>query len=150
MTPTDNRTVTPKMIEAGIEVVDQGHATRAEFVEELYTAMHEARPEPSPLPDGLVERLHSAIKHGDQDHRDWLLEAIGAFFVGQPIPEPRGKGNKEAEITRLQADNADLRALLETGREYAIEAANDCGAKDEMFDQIMRDIGRMDAALQRG
>ena len=35
-------------------------------------------------------RLYEAIKHGDDDHKDWLKEAIEAFIMGWPIPEPRG------------------------------------------------------------
>jgi len=42
------------------------------------------------------------IKHGDADHQAWLKEAIDAHFAGQPVPEPRGKGRKEAERDALR------------------------------------------------
>jgi len=37
-----------------------------------------------------VDTLFDAIKHGDQDHQDWLKEAIECHFSGRPIPPPRG------------------------------------------------------------
>jgi len=39
-----------------------------------------------------VERFAKAILHGNDDHRDWLLEAASAFNAGIPLPAPRGKG----------------------------------------------------------
>lgn len=36
--------------------------------------------------------LWEFLAHGDADHREWLWEAINAFFDGDPRPEPRGKG----------------------------------------------------------
>jgi NTP pyrophosphatase (non-canonical NTP hydrolase) len=57
----------------------------------------------------LVERLHIAIAHGDEEHRAWLKEAIEAHFAGKPVPEPRGQGTKEATITRLTAERDALR-----------------------------------------
>jgi hypothetical protein len=53
--------------------------------------------------EGLVERLFLALKHGDQDHQDWLREAITAFYADQPVPAPRGSGNKERRIATLEA-----------------------------------------------
>lgn len=61
----------------------------------------------------LVEKLHAATAHGDQEHRDWLLAAYKAFFAGKPVPAPRGSGRKE-KLIREQADRiATLRGLLE-------------------------------------
>lgn len=51
-----------------------------------------------------VGRLFAALKHGDQDHQDWLREAIKAHFAGKPVPAPRGQGNKEKRIAELEAD----------------------------------------------
>lgn len=45
---------------------------------------------------GRVGTLFDAIKHGDEDHRAWLKEAIAAHFAGQPVPPARGRGRKEA------------------------------------------------------
>jgi hypothetical protein len=57
----------------------------------------------------LVERLWSATKHGDEDHHTWLRDAYTAFFAGEPVPAPRGRGNKEARIAELEAQVAALR-----------------------------------------
>ncbi len=53
--------------------------------------------------------LWKSLAHGDDDHRQWLGEAIEAFFTDQPVPPPYGSGNKEALIAQLQAENASLR-----------------------------------------
>jgi len=37
----------------------------------------------------MVERLFAAIAHGAEDHRDWLHEALVAFFSGLPLPAVR-------------------------------------------------------------
>lgn len=37
--------------------------------------------------------LFDAIQHGDDDHRDWLREAIACHFSGKPVPPARGKGS---------------------------------------------------------
>lgn len=42
-----------------------------------------------------IETLYDAIKHGDQEHQDWLKEAIDLHLQGKQVPEVRGKGNKE-------------------------------------------------------
>ena len=61
-----------------------------------------------PLPAEIADlrqctaSLWDAIKHGDDEHRVWLKEAIDAHFAGEVIPEPRGKGRKEAEIADLR------------------------------------------------
>lgn len=49
------------------------------------------------------EDLFHAIKHGDDEHRAWLKDAIEAFFAGRSVPPPRGEGKKDAEIKRLTA-----------------------------------------------
>lgn len=40
--------------------------------------------------------LFKAIKHGDQEHRDWLEKAITDYFAGRPVERPRGSGSGEA------------------------------------------------------
>jgi hypothetical protein len=39
-----------------------------------------------------VSQFADAILHGDDEHRQWLLEAAEAFNGGLPMPPPRGKG----------------------------------------------------------
>lgn len=66
----------------------------------------------------LVERLFAATAHGDEDHRAWLLEAYTAFFADRPVPAPRGKGNKEAEIERLREALGMIDRELERAESY--------------------------------
>jgi hypothetical protein len=56
-----------------------------------------------------ITRLWTALAHGDDDHREWLREAIEAFFTDQPIPAPYGSGNKERLIHDLQDEIITLR-----------------------------------------
>ena len=38
--------------------------------------------------DALRASLFEAIKHGDQDHQDWLRQAIDDHFAGKPVRRP--------------------------------------------------------------
>lgn len=70
----------------------------------------------------LISTLWDATKHGDEDHRQWLKDAINAHFVGEPVPEPYGKGNKEAEIERLQREHIlDLSNEFENGYQSGMD-----------------------------
>lgn len=79
----------------------------------------------SRAPDPQVASLHAAIQHGDEEHRVWLKEAIDAHFAGRPVPEPRGKGNKEARIASLEAALGDLLALTERLARSKVVVASD-------------------------
>lgn len=57
-------------------------------------------------------KLYEAIKHGDEEHRKWLKEAIESFFLGKQIPSPRGSGTKDAlyrEIEQLKKEIEELK-----------------------------------------
>jgi len=43
------------------------------------------------------------VKHGDQEHQDWLHEAFEAYVAGKPKPEPRGLGRHDALIAELES-----------------------------------------------
>ena len=45
------------------------------------------------MPD--IKILLEGILHGDDEHRDWLEEAVYAWAEGKSIPEPRGSGTKD-------------------------------------------------------
>lgn len=60
-----------------------------------------------------VYELHAAIKHGDDEHQRWLLDALLAWSEGCPVPPPRGSGNKEARIASLESELTQLRAAVE-------------------------------------
>jgi len=52
-----------------------------------------------------IDELLEGILHGDEEHREWLTEAIYNWADGKPIPEPRGSGTKDnlyKEIERLR------------------------------------------------
>lgn len=51
--------------------------------------------------DLSADKLFSLIAHGDDEHRAWLKEAIDAAYAGEPVPECRGSGRKEALIADL-------------------------------------------------
>lgn len=59
------------------------------------------------------DTLFEAIKHGDDDHRAWLKEAIDAHFAGATVPAPRGAGRKEATIEQLQARLAEAEGVVD-------------------------------------
>lgn len=71
----------------------------------------------------MVERLFSAIAHGDEDHRAWLREAISAFYIGDPVPPPRGDGRKVARIAELERQVAALSPPSEIRRDALEEGA---------------------------
>ena len=53
----------------------------------------------------VIEKLLEGILHGDDEHREWLTEAVNNWAEGLPIPEPRGSGTKDGlykEIERLR------------------------------------------------
>lgn len=65
--------------------------------------------------ESLAQQLFRGISHGDQEHREWLQEAVFNFFEGKPIPEPRGSGTKDRlykEIERLLEENDKLKQQL--------------------------------------
>jgi hypothetical protein len=58
------------------------------------------------------EELWKALAHGDEDHRLWLKEAIECFIADQPVPSPRGSGNKEKRIYELEEEVKQLKKIL--------------------------------------
>jgi hypothetical protein len=59
------------------------------------------------MPD--IKILLEGILHGDDEHRDWLEEAVYAWAEGKSIPEPRGSGTKD----RLYKEIETLKLKLE-------------------------------------
>jgi hypothetical protein len=52
-----------------------------------------------------INTLLEGILHGDDEHREWLTEAIHCWNENKPIPSPRGSGTKDnlyKEIERLK------------------------------------------------
>jgi hypothetical protein len=39
----------------------------------------------------IVLEFARRIRHGDEEHRAWLLDAAEAFIKGDPLPPPRDK-----------------------------------------------------------
>ena len=48
------------------------------------------------------EAVFAALAHGDDEHQEWLREAIHAIYTNQPIPPTRGNAEKEARIRELE------------------------------------------------
>lgn len=64
----------------------------------------------------VIGKLLEGILHGDDEHREWLTEAVNNWAEGLPIPEPRGSGTKDGlykEIERLKKEIALLTKVLE-------------------------------------
>ena len=61
----------------------------------------------------LIEKFLDGVRHGDQEHIEWLEEATYNFwFNDTKIPEPRGSGTKDnlyKEIERLKAELKHLK-----------------------------------------
>lgn len=61
----------------------------------------------------LIEKFLDGIKHGDDEHREWLEEATYNFWLNdKEVPEPRGSGTKDRlyrEIEKLRAEIAELK-----------------------------------------
>lgn len=52
-----------------------------------------------------IEVLLEGLLHGDNEHKEWLTEAVYAWVEGKPMPAPRGSGTKDKlykEIERLK------------------------------------------------
>lgn len=47
--------------------------------------------------DGLGNTLFDAIAHGDEEHREWLKEAIDCHFAGKPVPPVRSSLKQPAD-----------------------------------------------------
>ncbi len=54
------------------------------------------------------DTLLQALLHGDDEHRNWLAEAVDAVYEGKEPPPPRGKGLKDARITQLEQQVKNL------------------------------------------
>ena len=63
-----------------------------------------------------TEQLLKGILHGDEEHREWLTEAVNNWAENKPIPEPRGSGTKDRlyqEIERLKEENNELKLAMQ-------------------------------------
>lgn len=96
----------------------------------------ERHAETSPnIQEALIERLNAFVQCGccDDEWPQLRHDTVAALSTS------------EEEVGRLR-----LRGAVETGLEYAIDAANECkgGKNSQIFKQIMRDIERMEEALR--
>ena len=63
-----------------------------------------------------IDVLLEGILHGDDEHKEWLTEAIHCWDKNQPIPTPRGSGTKDklySEIQTLTLENTKLKENIE-------------------------------------
>ena len=81
-------------------------------------------PSASPA-EAPADALFAAIQHGDEVHREWLREAVHAWFDGKPVPPPRAAhpqpvapagqaaaGVQGEELKRLADKALDARGAL--------------------------------------
>lgn len=121
----ENRSLLAALTASEAELASEkrmAHA-QAKLMGEADTQIEELLAECTAL-KALSASLWQAIQHGDAEHRAWLNEAISAHFAGQPIPTPRGSGNKEAVITSLQAELDATFELMAT-KDSEMREAND-------------------------
>lgn len=66
--------------------------------------------------------LYEAIKHGDDVHREWLREALLAWFAGRPVPEARSAPPAGRTLTADEMlDLAEcLRPVLKTPADWGL------------------------------
>lgn len=111
---TDDR-VTPIKTNAGLDYFREAAQKRSlnDYVISLKKKVQELQMELLYLEEKLesmtdkdknyyTKALYAAIRHGDDDHQEWLYEAIYAFFHDQVVPPVKGLGNKEAKIKALE------------------------------------------------
>lgn len=73
------------------------------------------------------------IKHGEQDHQDWLREALQAFVSGEPKPSPRGLGRHDAEIARLRTEIDALDNDVQKEGEALAAATQQCAKLEALL-----------------
>ena len=56
-----------------------------ESIEQAF-AKHRLAHQPQPVD---VKKLFNAIRHGDDEHRSWLRDALETFFEDRPVPPVR-------------------------------------------------------------
>jgi Na+/phosphate symporter len=94
----------------------------------------------SPSPE-LVERVARAIERAwSRNHASIRSDPDIAWKVWTP--------EAEAALESAQAEIARLRDAAERGLEWAIDAANERKSKDAVFENAMKDIRRIEAALK--
>lgn len=66
------------------------------------------------------EVIYQAIKHGDNEHKKWLRNALKCFFDGKNIPPSVGLGKKQQAIAIVDKNKSripddvvdDLKSIL--------------------------------------
>lgn len=135
------------MIEAGFAALpgDLPSLTTKELTA-LYIAMHEARSEPSPLPDGdLVKRLRALLEITGQGNRNFLIMSDEVLADKAIIREAADT------ITRLEADNAAKDAVIKRAANKIEAWSRKFGATPgyEQIAELMRgDAEAFRAAIQ--
>jgi hypothetical protein len=66
--------------------------------------------------DEQIRAFAKAILHGDDEHREWLMEAAEAFIAQSPLPPPRGKGtNPPKEVSAFALHDRVKHLSLDLG-----------------------------------
>lgn len=87
--------------------------------------------------------LFAWLAHGDDAHREWLRNAIAAFFAGGKWPDPTGMSALEAERTACQtaqrqlADLQELQAKSGLAHRKSVQEAVAVAAEREACAELM-------------
>ncbi len=76
---------------------DEARAKVSELAVKLNIALSDGK-----LGTPTQTELYEALKHGDEEHRAWLREAIAAVFDGDPVPLPRDKKTAPPEANVME------------------------------------------------
>jgi hypothetical protein len=67
-------------------------------------ALQEALAEPQQEPVAWADALFDAIKHGDEDHQNWLQEKLKSWVIVNPPPTPPAAQRPWVGLTDEQID----------------------------------------------
>lgn len=88
------------------DAIDSGPTTDADIVPQDYWERMRA------WQDFTVPTLFEAIKHGDEAHRQWLYDALDAYFAGKSVPRPSAPPVAQAEpVAWISGDALDALAM---------------------------------------
>ena len=123
----------PRTSEQAKEQADAIVALRAEL----------AKPE-QPAQEPTAASVYEAIKHGDDQHRAWLRDALTAIWAGQPVPElqPPAKPAQEpttavslqcahCQVTIEQLNDKVMSLMKQFEQEADMKLFSDCKTDKE-------------------
>ena len=93
----------------------------------------------------LLIEFATAILHGDEEHRAWLLASARTFAVNRTVLPVAGKGRKDAEIAALTTKLTEAEAML-TVKPTAMEYAD----QTQRISELEAENERLKTGLNKG